>query len=130
MPIPTGAQLDVAVDTSLRSWATQYKTITQIAFIAGGHHLHGGAKWKNLSIQTIIRKGHPTVLVNRGVLKNSFETKLGHLTVLFRNVAPYAPYHQFGRGVPVRKIIEFTSKDKRDLLAKLKSDLERSLNGA
>ncbi len=104
------------------------------AFSAGGHHKHGGQRWQPLAESTVRRKGHPTILIDSGVLRTSITFKTiralpdGFIVDLGTNV-PYARYHQEGRGVPQRKVVEVTEQDRRELTAGFLVWMERALNG-
>ncbi len=121
--------LDQAVNRFLQKWANDYKGTLQHAFRVGGHQFHGGSKWRSLKFSTIKSKGHAVILVKTGTLSDGFKIKSDNLTIMVSNTVPYAHFHQFGKGVPRRKVIDFTPTDKSRLLKTMKLELEREVNG-
>lgn len=105
------------------------------AFSVGGHHLHGGERWKPLAPSTIRAKGHGMILVDKGVLRSSVHFKTiralrdGFIVDIGTNVE-YAKYHQKGGGkLPQRKVVSVTVKDQRDLAEGFALWAEKELNG-
>lgn len=75
-----------------------------------------GLPWKPLSPLTIAAKGHSTILVDTGEMKNSVTVK-GHPNAIQRIAGnelvwgtrdPKAAKHQYGIGVPQRSFVGFT----------------------
>jgi phage gpG-like protein len=69
-----------------------------------------GEKWKPLAQATVKRKGHDTILVETGRLKNSLTTPDGDSirealgrSANFGTFVEYAGFHQEGAGVPQRE---------------------------
>lgn len=69
-----------------------------------------GRPWAPLSPETIRRKGHATILVDEGEMRESFEYAVNRssLTLAVGTNSEIAVYHEFGvpdRGLPARPIV-------------------------
>ena len=133
-----GEGLDRALDRGIEGvnrFASGQVSRIRGAFIAGGHHRHGGSRWQALAASTIKRKGHAKILIDKGVLRNSPFYKViralpdGFVVDVGTNIH-YARYHQTGNArLPQRKVIDVTEQDRRILGETFGLWAERALNG-
>lgn len=100
------------------------------AFSVGGHQMHGGKPWRVLRPKTIAKKGHATILVDKGGMRRRQSVKhtrmiRGRMMVVevhATNNSPFSAFHQFGFRhvrsggfVKKRPPVQITEQDLRDL---------------
>jgi len=78
-----------------------------------------GQKWKKLAPATIEEKRRNNkmlgILTRDGVLKGSFTYSITNNLLTIGTNVRYAPYHQFGQGVPKRQMLGLNDEDIRKL---------------
>lgn len=100
------------------------------AFSVGGHQLHGGKSWRMLRPKTIAKKGHATILVDKGGMRRKQSVRHTRLIrgrtmfveVTATNNSPFSAFHQFGFRhvksggfVKKRPPVQITEQDMRDM---------------
>lgn len=105
------------------TWAVAYWHRENVeAFSKGGHHKHGGKKWKRWSkryARQQRRRKRRTILIDTGALRRGTELRApkarsrgGVMRFTLGNTDRKAPFHQYGtEHVPQRKVLELTRKD-------------------
>lgn len=104
----------------LQRWGSKQLNLLRQAFAVGGHHLHGGERWRALSPDTGLR----SPLTVTGSLRESLFVRVSGVQLLLGSGSRIAIYHQNGtRTIPKRPIVVITRQD----LNELKQDLKRTL---
>lgn len=130
-------RLREAVTVAARGWAERQMARTKAAFRAGGHQARGGSRWRPWSrdyAEYAESRGRSTILVDTGMMRRSLTYRIGEnllgTVIWFGSPTPYFSRHQYGEGVPQRKIFEYTPTDMRDLRERVNDSVRRTIGGA
>lgn len=150
--LPNGEGLTASLDEQMATFASRegwgwtyfHRTAVE-AFRVGGHQDHGGEAWKPLAASTIKSKsakgrgeksspavGDIKILVDTGAMRRlGLDTSAlsGVVKLVLSSPADYARFHQEGRGVPQRKVIDLTKKDIESAKAYVAELLTDSIGG-
>jgi len=124
------------VQASGDGWGLRQIIRTLQAFWDGGHQGRGGAEWVEWSpeyAEYARERGRRTILVDTGTLRQSLVHRTdqtpGTVTIWLGSPVPYFADHQYGRGVPQRKVFEVTATDRRDLDNRVREGVRRAMGG-